>query len=165
MNQEVTFLSDGGESVRDLQLYMRPNAEHVLDYFHVAMRVTVPQQLARRLPRPLDAVAPAIVATLESVRRFIWHGNATRALDRIEDLDDALDLLDHPPPQVRKLRPHDPDRRVPQAVQTDRLPRTRRSVLGTSRPAAASPANSSGGWATWATTPSCNPARSVPPLP
>jgi hypothetical protein len=106
MNQEITFLSDGGESVRDLQLYMRPNAEHVLDYFHIAMRLTVLQQMARGLKRPLDAVAPAIVATLESVRRFLWHGNVSRALERVEDLGDALDLLDHPPPEVRKLRRH-----------------------------------------------------------
>jgi hypothetical protein len=28
MNQQVTFLSDGGETVRDLQLYLSPKAEH-----------------------------------------------------------------------------------------------------------------------------------------
>ena len=35
MNQSITFLSDGGDNVRDLQLYMSPNAEHLLDWFHV----------------------------------------------------------------------------------------------------------------------------------
>ena len=104
MNQEVTFMSDGGESVRDLQLYMRPNAEHVLDYFHVAMRVTVLQQMARGLPAPLSEAAPAMVETLESVRRFVWHGNVGRALGLVEDLGDAVDLLECPPPEVRKLR-------------------------------------------------------------
>lgn len=34
MNQQVTFLSDGGDTVRDLQLYLNPQAEHVLDWFH-----------------------------------------------------------------------------------------------------------------------------------
>ncbi|WP_241823808.1 hypothetical protein [Sphingomonas sp. Sph1(2015)] len=33
---------------------MRPNAEHVLDYFHIAMRVTVMQQIARGLPPPSE---------------------------------------------------------------------------------------------------------------
>ena len=33
-NQQVTFLSDGGDTVRDLQLYLNPNAEHLLDWFH-----------------------------------------------------------------------------------------------------------------------------------
>lgn len=104
MNQEVTFMSDGGESVRDLQLYMRPNAEHVLDYFHIAMRVTVLQQMGRGLPAPLGEAGLAMVAALESVRRFVWHGNVGRALGLVEDLDDAVDLIKHPPPEVRKFR-------------------------------------------------------------
>jgi hypothetical protein len=57
MHQEVTFMSDGGDSVRDLQLYMRPNAGHVLDYFHIAMRITVLQQMARGLPPPVSTAA------------------------------------------------------------------------------------------------------------
>ncbi len=35
MNQQVTFLSDGGDTVRQLQLYLNPQAEHLLDWFHV----------------------------------------------------------------------------------------------------------------------------------
>jgi hypothetical protein len=41
MNQQLTFLSDGGDTVRDLQLYLNPQAEHLLDWFHLAMRLTV----------------------------------------------------------------------------------------------------------------------------
>jgi hypothetical protein len=104
MNQEVTFMSDGGDSVRDLQLYMRPNAEHVLDYFHIAMGITVLQQMVRGLPPPVSTAAPAIVEVLESVRRYLWHSNFRRALSLVEDLDDRLDILDDPPPEVRKLR-------------------------------------------------------------
>jgi hypothetical protein len=36
MNQQITFLSDGGDTVRDLQLYLNPHAEHLLDWFQVA---------------------------------------------------------------------------------------------------------------------------------
>ncbi len=46
MNQQLTFLSDGGDTVRDLQLYLNPQAEHLLDWFHVTMRLTVLQQTA-----------------------------------------------------------------------------------------------------------------------
>ena len=99
-------MSDGGDSVRNLQRFMRPNAEHVLDYFHVAMRLTVLQQLARGLPSPLDAAAGAMVEALESVRHYIWHGNVKRAVETVEELDDALDLLEGPPPRVAKLRRH-----------------------------------------------------------
>jgi len=34
-NQQVTFLSDGGDTVRQLQLYLNPQAEHLLDWFHL----------------------------------------------------------------------------------------------------------------------------------
>src|SRR5713226_905444 len=54
MNQQVVFLSDGGDTVRDLQHYLSPQAEHVLDWFQVTMRLTVLEQLARGIPpKPL----------------------------------------------------------------------------------------------------------------
>jgi hypothetical protein len=104
MNQEVTFMSDGASNLRDLQRYMRPNAEHVLDYFHVAMRITVLQQMARGLPANLSAAAPAAVAVLESVRRYLWHGSVGRALALLEDFGDGFDLILDPPPEVCKLQ-------------------------------------------------------------
>jgi hypothetical protein len=39
-NQQVVFLSDGGEDVRNLQFYLNPQAEHLLDWFHVTMRLS-----------------------------------------------------------------------------------------------------------------------------
>ncbi|MEI9425659.1 ISKra4 family transposase [Mesorhizobium sp. Cs1299R1N1] len=104
MNQEVTFMSDGASNLRDLQRYMRPNAEHVLDYFHVAMRITVLQQMVRGLPAGLSAAAPAAVAVLESVKHHLWHGNVGRALALLEDFSDGFDLVLDPPPEVRKLQ-------------------------------------------------------------
>src|SRR5262247_3741573 len=35
MNQEITFLSDGNDTLRVLQLEMSPQATHILDWFHV----------------------------------------------------------------------------------------------------------------------------------
>src|SRR5438105_3941312 len=49
MNQQVVFLTDGGEDVRDLPLYMNPHAEQYLDWFHITMRLTVMTQLAKGL--------------------------------------------------------------------------------------------------------------------
>ena len=43
-NQDVTFLTDGGEEVRALTELVTPEAEHVLDWFHIAMRLTVLEQ-------------------------------------------------------------------------------------------------------------------------
>src|ERR1019366_10240085 len=49
MNQQVTFLTDGGEDVRDLPLYLNPQAEHLIDWFHITMRLTVMNQMAKGL--------------------------------------------------------------------------------------------------------------------
>jgi hypothetical protein len=35
LNQQITFLSDGGDTVRDLQFYLNPHVEHLLNWFHV----------------------------------------------------------------------------------------------------------------------------------
>jgi len=48
-NQQVTFFSDGGETVRTLPAYLHPEADHILDWFHITMRITVLQQCARGL--------------------------------------------------------------------------------------------------------------------
>ena len=42
MNQEITFLSDGDDTLRELQLAMSPKATHILDWFHL-----VRQEVAR----------------------------------------------------------------------------------------------------------------------
>jgi hypothetical protein len=36
--------------VRNVQLYLNPQAEHLLDWFHLTMRLTVLNQIAKGLP-------------------------------------------------------------------------------------------------------------------
>ena len=40
----MVFLSDCGDSVRNLQAYLHPDSEHWLDWFHITMRISVLQQ-------------------------------------------------------------------------------------------------------------------------
>ena len=40
-NQELVFLPDGEDSLRQLQCYLRPHSSHVLDWFHRAPRGAV----------------------------------------------------------------------------------------------------------------------------
>jgi len=47
MNLQVTFLTAGGEGVRDLPFYLNPQAEQYLDWFHVTMRLSVMTQMAK----------------------------------------------------------------------------------------------------------------------
>ena len=50
MNQAVTFLTDGGDTVRELTEGLNPLAEHILDWFHITMRITVLNQMAKGVP-------------------------------------------------------------------------------------------------------------------
>jgi hypothetical protein len=59
MNQRVEFLTDGGDTVRELPLYLCPESEHWLDWFHVTMRLTVMGQLAIELQVSCFTLKPA----------------------------------------------------------------------------------------------------------
>src|SRR2546428_819571 len=97
MNQQITFLSDGGDTVRDLQLYLSPEAEHLLDWFHVSMRLTVLQQTAKGLPdktRDEEEDYPLrdpVVQELERLKWFLWHGNVYKALQVVQSVE--MDLV------------------------------------------------------------------------
>jgi hypothetical protein len=79
----LTFLSDGGETVRNLPGQFHPQAAHWIDWFHLAMRVTVLGQYVKGLLR-LDPQGGAIVQKkLESVKWLLWHGKVDKALDRL----------------------------------------------------------------------------------
>jgi hypothetical protein len=105
LNQQITFLSDGGDTVRDLQLYLNPHAEHLLDWFHVAMRLTVLQQTAKGLPHQIRdeeqdyPLRDPVIRNLERLKWFLWHGNVYKALQVVQsvemDLDDAVATSGH----------------------------------------------------------------------
>jgi hypothetical protein len=90
MNQQVMFLSDGGSDVRGVQQYLNPEAEHYLDWFHLTMQLTVMGQYAKGLEATPDKRDEA-VKLLESVKHYLWHGNVTRARDKLEALHTFLD--------------------------------------------------------------------------
>jgi hypothetical protein len=101
MNQRVEFLTDGGDTVRELPLYLCPESEHRPDWFHVTMRLTVMGQMAKGLTLERVPVGPAgdgdgeegrldvptPAKQLESLKWHLWHGNVDRALQIIEDLE------------------------------------------------------------------------------
>jgi hypothetical protein len=105
LNQQITFLSDGGDTVRDLQLYLNPQAEHILDWFHVTMRLTVLQQTAKGLPDQIKdeeqdyPLRAPVVRDLERLKWYVWHGNVYKALQVVQsiemDLDAAVAASDH----------------------------------------------------------------------
>jgi hypothetical protein len=92
-NQQVVFMSDGGEDVRQVQEYLHPNSEHVIDWFHITMRLTVLQQQTKALQAERPDEGAAACKQIESVKHLLWHGNVDEALDRIDSLFMELDLI------------------------------------------------------------------------
>ncbi|MBA3947978.1 MAG: hypothetical protein H0X37_25935 [Herpetosiphonaceae bacterium] len=81
------------------------------------MRITVLQQCARGLKPTVSAPGPDVTdeesleRRLESVKHYLWHGNSSRALDRLRDVDDELEGWDddddgekHPQPGSEAAR-------------------------------------------------------------
>jgi len=78
-------------TVRDLQLYLNPNAEHLLDWFHITMRITVMRQMAKGLGVKGTELREFALKELERIKWFLWHGNVFRALEIVEDLVSDLE--------------------------------------------------------------------------
>ena len=82
-NQQVVFMSDGGENVRRVQEYLHPFSEHLIDWFHLTMRLTVLLQQRKALQAEQPEVGEKVAKQLESVKHLLWHGNAEEALERL----------------------------------------------------------------------------------
>ena len=97
MNQQIEFLSDGGDTVRDVQLYLSPEADHLLDWFHIAMRLTTMTQSAKGLPEKMGEeealpLRDEVVRQLERSKWFLWHGNVFQALKVLTTIHLDLEL-------------------------------------------------------------------------
>ena len=95
-NQQVVFLSDGGEDIRQVREYLHPNSEHVIDWFHITMRLTVLQQQRKAIEEARPEMGATVSKQLDSIKHLLWHGNVEEALDRLRNLLMHLDLIrDH----------------------------------------------------------------------
>jgi len=104
-HQPVTFLSDGGDTVRELPRGMHPKSEHLLDWFHVTMRLTVMGRMAKGV-RADDQ--PELSADLEEILEHLkwnlWHGKIHRALEIVDELAYILDIKEGSPAHRKLLK-------------------------------------------------------------
>src|ERR1035437_3606136 len=92
MGQPVTFFSDGEDTLRQLQMYMSPQSEHILDWFHITMKLTVISQMRKSLVGAEPAAwLDEIEKDLESVKWHLWNGNVDQALRLVDELKTMLD--------------------------------------------------------------------------
>ena len=70
----------GGGDVRRVQEYL--HSEHLIDWFHITMRVTVSQQQTKALQEERPETGADVSKRLGSVKHLLWHGNTEEALER-----------------------------------------------------------------------------------
>ena len=91
----VTILSDGADGPRSLgEAASVGSTHHVLDCFHLSMRIQHVAQAAKGWPDATAgdrAEAACLTNTIEHIRWRLWHGQVQRALDLIGD---TLVILD-----------------------------------------------------------------------
>ncbi len=102
-NRDITFLTDGGEEVRALTERISPCSEHVLDWFHITMRITVLGQFAKGVAQCDQKAGAQLTKELERIKWKLWHGNTIAAQEVIEDFEDELSELDVDYPNLRKF--------------------------------------------------------------
>jgi hypothetical protein len=103
-DQDLTFITDGGDEVRSLAERISPCSEHVLDWFHITMRIRVLRQFAQGLVHHDKDNGVAALDELRRIKWFLWHGNTYRARETIDDLVLDLEALDSRYPNLRKFR-------------------------------------------------------------
>jgi len=106
MNQQIEVLSDGGDTVRDVQLSLSPEAEHLLDWFPLTMRLTTMTQSAKGLPDTIGDETPLplrdeVLRQLERTKWFLWHGNVFQALQVLTSLPLDLEMASWERDEVR----------------------------------------------------------------
>jgi hypothetical protein len=91
MNQEMTFLSDGNDTLRELQLEMSPKATHILDWFHLTMKLTVLGQYGKGVVQCEAELGEQICGQIERLKWSLWHGQVDKALGKMNDLQTSVE--------------------------------------------------------------------------
>lgn len=94
--QSIHFVSDGGDTVRNLQLRLHAEGEHWLDWFHITMRITLMRQIAKSIASSdTPDLAVRIDRDLARIKWLLWHGNHVDAAEAADLLTWDVDLADN----------------------------------------------------------------------
>jgi hypothetical protein len=93
---DVTVISDGAEFLKRLARAMPKPTKHIIDWFHIAMKVQPMQQIADHLVRSrsdLVEILPSIDRDIRAVKWRLWHGRVDRAIRDLERIIAQLQPL------------------------------------------------------------------------
>ena len=83
---------------------MAPASEHILDWFHITMRLTVMQQYVKGLAHHNEADAEKLARLLRQIKGFLWNGNLHDGQLVVEDLVMDLDEIETDYASIKALR-------------------------------------------------------------
>ena len=84
---EVTVLSDGAEILKRRQRSLPQPTTHIIDWFHIAMKIQPLQQVAYHIVRWRQERTGETAALDEQIRALkwkLWHGQVNRAIQHLE---------------------------------------------------------------------------------
>ena len=90
---DITVISDGAEFLKRLPKALPQPATHIIDWFHIAMKIQPLQQIADGLARREDEVDPTFLGLSDQVRSLrwrLWHGQVDRAIALAGQIDRNL---------------------------------------------------------------------------
>ncbi|MEY9607075.1 hypothetical protein ABIF74_011828 [Bradyrhizobium japonicum] len=83
------MISDGAEILKRLPRAMPKPTTHIIDWFHIAMKIQPMQQIAEHIARSRSDLLeklPSIDRDIRAVKWRLWHGRVDRAICDLEQL-------------------------------------------------------------------------------
>ena len=96
----VTVLTDGDAGLRAIHQQVAPHADHILDWFHIAMRFSNLQQLAKGINSAADGGKRShALAEIDRAKWRLWNGLTERGIIGLVHLGQwaQADCFDHIP--------------------------------------------------------------------
>jgi hypothetical protein len=93
---EITILSDGAEIMKRLPKALPKPITHIIDWFHIAMKIQPMQQIADhvvscRQTRP--GMLAMIDEEIKALKWKLWHGQGDRAISALDRIVTQMDRL------------------------------------------------------------------------
>jgi len=105
---EITILSDGAEIMKRLPKALPKPITHIIDWFHIAMKIQPMQQIADHVVS-CRQVRPGMLAMIDeeikTLKWKLWHGQVDRAITALDRIVTHMNRLHrHGDPSAARLR-------------------------------------------------------------
>ena len=91
------MISDGADIPKRLPRAMPKPTAHIIDWFHIAMKIQPMRQIADHMARSRPdgpETSPSIARRIRAVKWRLWHGRVDRAIRDLQELLDDLKPAD-----------------------------------------------------------------------